>query len=520
MYNTLDMSTVGSCSAARTTVLLFLLFQALYGLTLSGNLFRVPDEFEVYFQTEHLVDAGNLSVPQSPVFFGTIGRDGRRYAPYGPLTAFLSVPHHLLGRLVARIAGIPRTPLPGGLAWLFVVAGITMLATATAAALAVAGFHRAARALGTPPRAAVALSLMLGGATMLWTYGVSFYSEAWQAAAFAWAAALLLEARGDRSLNQSSSRLARIVAAAALVAVAGLTKVTSLVFAPAFVAAALIEPSVSRRARVTVALVLAAAIGFAAAVHIAWNVSRFGQPFNFGYDWSQTIPQLPARPFLLSDLPRGLVVLLISPGKSIVVWAPPVLLAVAGARRFARTEPAVAAGVAIAAIAGLLVFGAYLFPEGGYAHGPRHLVPILPLILLLAGGPAGRWRRTAVVACVTTGVAIAFASTAVSFLEDQTLGPDLTRTGYYQRVTPPPGRPWNRYALGYVPFARTLGSPGWLNATTVGVGPDYWPLHLLQVRRRAPDGARIPLWLIWGWPCFWVTLCAIATAQLQRTLHG
>src|SRR4051794_34642912 len=188
----------------RTTLLLFVCFQALYALTSSGNAFRVPDEFEVYFQVEHLVDAGDLSVPQTlairsasgqPIFFGTIGRDGRPYAPYGPLAAVLALPQHLIGRAVAAIAGVRRTPLPTGIPWVFLVAGITMLATATAAALAVAGFHRAALALGTPPRAAVTLSLLLGGATVLWPYGTSFYSEAWPAAAFIWSAALLLDAR-------------------------------------------------------------------------------------------------------------------------------------------------------------------------------------------------------------------------------------------------------------------------------------------------------------------------------------
>lgn len=65
-------------SHGRTTLLLFVFFQALYALTSSGNTFRVPDEFEVYFQVEHLVDAGDLSVPQTlaiksrtgePIFF-------------------------------------------------------------------------------------------------------------------------------------------------------------------------------------------------------------------------------------------------------------------------------------------------------------------------------------------------------------------------------------------------------------------------------------------------------------------
>src|SRR5687767_3721639 len=108
----------------RICLLLFLLFQSLYALTSSGNAFRIPDEFEVYFQAEHLVDAGDLSVPQTlairqpvvvdgrvvgtqSVFFGKVGRDGKPYAPYGPLAAVLAVPHHLLGRAVAYVSGVP-----------------------------------------------------------------------------------------------------------------------------------------------------------------------------------------------------------------------------------------------------------------------------------------------------------------------------------------------------------------------------------------------------------------------------
>src|SRR5688572_26236908 len=84
---------------ARNTLGLFLFFQALYALTSSGNAFRVPDEFEVYFQTENLFDNGDLSVPQTlqigqrpigdrhivgtgSVFFGKTGLDGKPYAPY------------------------------------------------------------------------------------------------------------------------------------------------------------------------------------------------------------------------------------------------------------------------------------------------------------------------------------------------------------------------------------------------------------------------------------------------------
>jgi hypothetical protein len=523
----------------RATALLFLLFQALYALTSSGNIFRVPDEFEVYFQTEHFVDTGDLSVPQlaafrqptivdgrvvgsHSMFFGEMGRGGRPYAPYGPLAAVLAVPHHLAGRIIAAIAGVPRAPIPAGTAWLIVVGGVTMLATATAAAFAVAGFHRASLAMGTPPGAALMLSLMLGGASVLWTYGVSFFSEAWQAAALIWAAALLLEARGaTTSVKRKAVRPARrVIEAAALLAIAGLTKVTCLVFAPAFVLAVLFEASVQPRARIKTAIVLAIGIALATTVHVGWNVYRFGRPFDFGYDWAQTIPQLPARAFLLADLPRGLAVLLLSPGKSIFLWAPPLLLALWQAPRCGQREPAVVTGVAAAALVGIVFYAAYLFPEGGYSHGPRNLVPIVPLTLLLAAGPAARsWPRPLVVFGTVVGFIITIMSTSVSYLEDQTLGIDLTsgaRTVYYERVAPPAGRPWNRYDLGYMPFVRTLSSSGWMHAGTFGLGPDYFPLHLMQARRQLQNGSTIPLWLVWGWPGACLTMLVMAGVNLRR----
>ncbi len=60
-------------TSARVRLWLFLLFQALYALTSSGNAFRVPDEFEVYYQVEHLVDAGDLSIPQASPPVGSSG---------------------------------------------------------------------------------------------------------------------------------------------------------------------------------------------------------------------------------------------------------------------------------------------------------------------------------------------------------------------------------------------------------------------------------------------------------------
>lgn len=558
MYASAEMSANGARGAGRAgsvsmTLLLFAVFQALYALTSSGNVFRAPDEFEVYFQTEHLVDAGDLSVPQTlairqPVivdgrvvgsqsmFFGEIGRDGRAYAPYGPLVAFLALPHHLLGRAVAALAGVRRAALPAGIAWLIVVGGVTMLSTATAGALAVAGFHRALGALRATTPWAMTVSLMLGAATVLWPYSTSFFSEAWQAAAFIWAAALLLDARNAEAMSRPPSNVpppltgarrpaVAVALASMLLAVAGLTKVTSLVFAPAFVAAALADGTSDLRTRLKTAAALTGGVVFAAAAHIAWNLHRFGRPFDFGYDWSETIPHLPARAFLASDIPRGLVVLLLSPGKSVLIWAPPLVLALAGFGRFWKRDRAAAFGVLTALGAGMIFYAAYLFPEGGYSHGPRNLVPILPLMLLPASCArevmSVRRLRATTVACATAGATVAVLATSVSYLEDQSLGGDLTsgaRTVYYERIDPPPGRVWNRYRLDYVPFVATIRSPGWFTATNLGQGPDYFPRHLMQARGQLPDGPSIPRWLVWGWPAVWAAALACSAVALRRSL--
>lgn len=480
----------------RVTWWIFLLFQALYALTSSGNAFRVPDEFEVYYQAEHLVDEGDLSIPQalsSGRFFGRIGVDGKPYAPYGPLAAVLSVPHHLMARGVAFVAGVPRE----NPTWTFVVSGLTMLSTSTAAALAVAGFHRAATTMGASSSVALLLSLLLGAASVLWTYATNFYSEAWQAAAFTWAAAFLLERK--------------VAPASMLLAVAGLIKVTSLVFVPGFLIAILMDRSVPIDRRLRGAMVIGAALATAVMIHLAWNNFRFGDVFQFGYDWGETVPVPPARAFLLSELPRGLAVLLVSPGKSILLWAPVLVLGITRLRTCPRP---LLGGVATTAIAGLIFYGAYLFPEGGYAHGPRHLVPIIPLLLLPAATPGLPWRRDLVTACAAVGLGVALLSVSVSFLQDQALGSNFQDVGYYERIEPAPGRAWNRYRLGYIPFIRTTASPDWPASTVVGAGLDFFPLHLIRARTAIPAARAIPGWLPLTLFLGWSALLMAAAAAL------
>jgi hypothetical protein len=506
----------------RPAVRLFSLFLALYALTSSGNAFRVPDEFEVYFQAEHLVDAGDISVPQTlaitqggqPIFFGKFGLDGRPYAPYGPGVAFLIVPFHLAGRLIAHVAGVPRRPPPDGIAWEFLVGGITTLGTAFAAALAVAGCYRASRALGSSLDRSFGIALILGGATMLWTYGTTLYSEAWLAAALAWAAALIIEARHDEGNARS-----RVIGAAALLALAGMIKPTALVIAPGFVAAILLDQHVSRTARWRTAIALGAGIGIGALAQLGWNVARFGHALDFGYNLGGMIPVPPARSFTLEEIPRGLFVQLFTPGKSLFVWAPPVMLSLLTLGACWSRERGLVCGLITATIAALVFYAAFLFPEGGYAHGPRHLVPLVPLLMLPLAVPGVVIHRRALIACAVAGWLVMALSVSVSFLEDQApVQADPRATGpYYEHIDPRPGRPWLRYRIDYVPFKTALASGHWLAPNRLaGNGPDVFALHLARARESMPGGRSIPAWLPWAVSLPWVLILVTVVASAFR----
>ena len=497
--------------ARRPGVRLFLLFFALYALTTSGNAFRVPDEFEVYFQAEHLVDAGDLSVPQTlavkehgaPIFFGEFGRNGKPYAPYGPGVAFLILPFHLAGRVLAHLAGIPRAPLPSGIAWEFVVGGITALAMAFAAALAVAGFFRACRALGAGEDHATTLAVVLGACTILWPYATTLYSEAWLAAAFIWAAAFLIDGK--------------VGSAALLVAAAIATKPTAIVIAPAFVVATLFDRRSSPRGRLLAAALLCVGIAFAAAVHVAWNVARFGRALDFGYNLAGMIPLPPARPFMPDQIPRGLFLQVLAPGKSLFVWAPVTLLSALAFRGCWARERGLVAGLVVGTVSALVFYAAFFFPDGGYSHGPRHLVPLVPILLLPLAVPGVGISRRALQVCAIVGFVMAAFSVTVSFFEDQApvqVG-DRLISPYYEHIDPAPGGPNLRYRTDYIPFKFALTSGRWLSPErAVGNGPDFFALHLVQARRTLPGGSVIPFWLPWAVSLPWVALLAWS---LRRT---
>ena len=80
----------------------------------------------------------------------------------------------------------------------------------------------------------------------------------------------------------------------------------------------------------------------------------------------------------------GLWGLLLSPGKSLFLFSPPLILALFGLRRFLARRRDVSWAIALTVGPILLIYSRYLFWSGDWCWGPRYLAFALPVLLLPA----------------------------------------------------------------------------------------------------------------------------------------
>jgi hypothetical protein len=137
-----------------------------------------------------------------------------------------------------------------------------------------------------------------------------------------------------------------------------------------------------------------------------YNQSRFGSVWETGYAGEAT--RLTTAPWV------GLAGLLVSPGKGVFWYAPPLLLAVAGWRALACRRRDVAGLVAAVATGPVLLASVYYQWHGGGSWGPRLLLPVLPVAMLSAAEILERARTGSRSAIVAIGGVAAAGSLVVS----------------------------------------------------------------------------------------------------------
>jgi hypothetical protein len=158
---------------------------------------------------------------------------------------------------------------------------------------------------------------------------------------------------------------------------------------------------------------------------LLYNQARYGSPLVLGYDIGRDGSIGFGTPLL-----AGLHGLLFSPGKSVFLYAPLLLLAVPGALRMARERRRELYVLALPVLFTLLAAARWWAWSGDVAWGPRLLVPVLPLAFVPAlfalPGPS-RVRRALFAALCALGLYVGFLGVAFRPFQYVAVAQEATR---------------------------------------------------------------------------------------------
>lgn len=358
------------------------------------------DATPMYEVADAIVNRGELHIATAWPEDLHEGRGGKIYA-IAPLLQSLQ---HVPGVFI-RKALVSLWPGTYELSWPFAA----HVGPAALGALTVVLFLALVRLWGASLRAALVMGAALAVGTMLWVYARSSYSECLQAACFTWLAVEVTRVGGGELSRRR---------ALALGAAAGLLVNAKSVYALALggAAAYLLVRLWPRRAALA-RLVGTSLFTFVPLVALLplYNWLRWESPWHAGYNLD--IPVFEER------LLMGLWGLFLSPGKSVFVYCPPLLLSVVALPRLWRTIPAL--GLLTIGLVGpvLALYGKMLYWSGDYAWGPRYLLFAVPLLLVpgtlwlddawqVASARVRRLRLAGAALVVACGVFVSFLGSA------------------------------------------------------------------------------------------------------------
>ncbi len=388
---------------------LFVGLVSLYTCTAPGRI-GYPDDEIVFQTTASLWERGSLEVdgiarrtgekPSRPTgtFGWASGREGRRYGFFGHGISIVALPMYGLAK--ATVDEVPplwrhaiRSDLFGfhtrghEADWLRIVVSLTNCLITPLAVLLLGLW---ARALGHGLCPALALALIYGLATTAWPYSGTLLSEPLTTVVLLAAALSITHWRRERARDlQLGARWLYLAATLAGLSVhVHLLNVLAIPCLLGFAAA----PSWRERAwagerRVWIIALLLGSAGVALLLFGQWW--RFRDPFESGrYDhygyW--------VWPF------EALATMVVAPGRSLLIYSPPILLALWWWPRLVRRERDLAAFVLALVLLRTLVVACRSDWHGGWGIGPRYLIPLVPFLLLPLLEPLSRWRSLARVA--------------------------------------------------------------------------------------------------------------------------
>jgi hypothetical protein len=425
---------------------------------------------------DSLVVEGTAQVRDYELPPTAVGPDGKRYAFYGPAASFVGLPLALCG-----YGSRDRAQM------------FFSFASAIVAAVGLAVLFLLYELLGVPRRRALGWTAATGFATLLWPLATSTFDQAQQATCVvvaAWA--------GVKSAREKSNGFALLAGAACGVLVL-YQEMYAVLAAPFALFLAVEGESLADLLRSRRLRAFAASFSLGLLALAGWNLWRFGSALMTG----KTVVHHP----LVGNPLVGAAVLLISPGKSIFLFSPPIVLAIVGWRHFRARWPAISRASLATLGLHFAMISCLAFSAGDWSWGPRYLVVTLPLTALAM--PFARLGRAATGTILALGVVVQLMALSVDhqrwfveralddyfwvdrsiyFRESQLLSrPSEMATlgkipGEATRFRPGPYQTLLTYAPFGTPRAIRWMSPLWMRHFSMFWRPRPWPLWMTHVK--------------------------------------
>lgn len=352
-----------------------------------------------YMVADGLVHRGTLAIPKPWPDDQPRGRNDQNYSTYPLATSVIQIPGLLvqdaIGAISPRARGLGR-PLTSHLAY------------AALGALTCALFYKLCRERRLSQRAASGATAVLAFATTIWVYAHYSYSEIAQAAAFTGLVREMLRLEAEPTPHRARR----------FGLWAGLLFGVKYIYAASLIGAALYLAWALRKQRPQRLILAAASTALPSLIAaLIYNALCWGSPFATGY--SAYFDQYWGEHPLVALWGMAL-----SPGKSVFLYSPPLVLGLAALPRLWRDHRAACLAILAAGAPVVAVYSRYKL-NGDYAWGPRFIVFLVPVLglgfaVLLdawlrapATKRATRWLRRGVLATtIACGVAVQLLGTA------------------------------------------------------------------------------------------------------------
>jgi len=342
--------------------------------------------------------------------------DGHYYADKAPGASWVAVPFVATARTLLRAAGHPADSTRA-LTWLSYVA--TVAASALPAATAGLCIFVLARRWGASASGASVATIAYGLSTPVWAYGTLLFGHTL-------AAACLLGAvvAADR-LRDSTLDTRRAMWLGLLVGVLGgsavLTEYPTAVGAVVVAGLALVNALRGGQQRgIPVAAAICVGAGLCAAALGLYFNAAFGSPFHVSYASEEDVTLLRTGFFGITFPQPGVIAeLLWGVRRGLLPLSPALIVTPFGLWHLWNRSEArltVLAGLLVFILA-LLLTAAYEKWEGGWAYGPRHLVPALGFLCIGFASVWDRlpgWGKTLLVIAIGYGVACSLIGVSVT----------------------------------------------------------------------------------------------------------